>query len=217
MKKKKLTYFIVRNVISKELAAFVNEYFLLKRKVARKFFDTRYISPFTNEWGVWNDDQVPETYAHYADIAMEVLLDRLRPLMEKKTGLKLYPTYSYERIYKKGDILARHKDRYSCEFSTTMNLGGDEWPIYLEEDPKHGFKKKKEPYVHGNTSGKKIILKPGDMLIYSGCEMEHWREPFKGEYHTQVFLHYNDVKKDTALANKYDKRPHLGLPFYFRQ
>ena len=113
--------------------------------------------------------------------------------------------------------MARHKDRYSCEFSTTMNLGGDEWPIYLEEDPKHGFKKKKEPYVHGNTSGKKIILKPGDMLIYSGCEMEHWREPFKGEYHTQVFLHYNDVKKDTALANKYDKRPHLGLPFYFRQ
>ena len=26
---------------------------------------------------------------------------------------------------KKGDVLHRHKDRYSCEISTTVNLGGD--------------------------------------------------------------------------------------------
>ena len=52
--------------------------------------------------------------------------------MEKLTGLKLYPAYTYARIYKKGDdVLKRHKDRFSCEISTTMNLGGDDWPIYL--------------------------------------------------------------------------------------
>ena len=47
--------------------------------------------------------------------------------MEKETGLSLYPTYVYVRIYKKGDILHRHKDEFSCEISTTMNLGGDKW------------------------------------------------------------------------------------------
>ena len=51
--------------------------------------------------------------------------------MEKHTGLKLSETYSYARIYKKGDVLHRHKDRYSCEIST-LNLGGDDWPIYLD-------------------------------------------------------------------------------------
>jgi hypothetical protein len=52
--------------------------------------------------------------------------------MEKHTGIKLSETYSYARIYKEGDVLARHKDRYSCEISTTLNLGGEPWPIYLD-------------------------------------------------------------------------------------
>ena len=128
---KKNNYQVIKGCISKELADFVYNYFLLKRKVARKFFDTRYISPFTTEWGVWNDEQVPETYSHYADVAMETLLTKVQPVMEKKSGVKLIPTYSYARIYKTGDVLKRHKDRFSCEISTTLNLGGDEWPIFI--------------------------------------------------------------------------------------
>ena len=117
--------------------------------------------------------------------------------MEKHTGIKLSPTYSYARIYKEGDVLARHKDRYSCEISTTMNLGGDEWPIYLE------------PNI-------KVTLKPGDMLMYRGCDLEHWREPFEGENCGQVFLHYNDASGKDSEKNKYDGRPMIGLPSYFK-
>ena len=29
-------------------------------------------------------------------------------------------------------------------------------------------------------AGIKVDLKPGDMLLYSGCELEHWRDPFPG-------------------------------------
>ena len=29
-------------------------------------------------------------------------------------------------------ILKRHKDRPSCEISTTLNLGGDPWPIFID-------------------------------------------------------------------------------------
>ncbi len=58
--------------------------------------------------------------------------------MEKETSLKLNPNYSYARIYKKGDVLHKHKDRFSCEISTTMHLGGGCWPIYLEPDASLG-------------------------------------------------------------------------------
>ena len=199
-----MIYKIIKQAISKELAEFVYSYFLTKRKVARRFFDDRYISPFTTEFGVWNDEQIPETYSHYADVAMETLLEKLKPLMEKESGLKLNETYSYARIYKKGDELKRHKDRYSCEVSTTLNLGGDEWPIYLEPSGEEG------------KEGTKVILNQGDMLVYKGCDVEHWREKFEGENCGQVFLHYNDASDEKAEQNKYDGRPFLGLPAWFK-
>ena len=132
---------------------------------------------------------------------MECLLDKLVPVMEKNTGLKLVPTYSYARIYKKGDELLRHKDRKSCAVSATMFLGGDPWAIFIDPTGNRGAK------------GISVKQKPGDILIYSGCDLEHWREPLKGKSHCQVFLHYNE-KNSSEL--KYDKREHLGLPEYFR-
>ena len=198
-------YCVIKEAIPKQIAEFVYNYFLMKRQVARTFFDTRYISPFTTEFGVWNDEQVPNTYSHYADIAMETLLLRCLPIMEKTTKLKLYPAYSYGRVYKKGDILKRHKDRFSCEISTTMNLGGDNWSIYLE------------PSGQTDKKGIKVDLKPGDMLVYRGCDLEHWREKFKGKQSVQVFLHYNNQKTEGAKDNIFDRRLHLGLPNWFKR
>ena len=200
----KNNYKVIQQAISKELADFIYSYFLMKRKVARKMYDERYISQSNYDYGVWNDEQIPETYSHYADIAMETLLQNLQPKMEEETGLKLTPTYSYARIYKKGDILKRHKDRYSCEVSTTLNLGGDDWPIYLE------------PSGETDKEGVKVDMQPGDMLVYKGCDVEHWREEFTGENCGQVFLHYNDASDPKAEENKYDTRPFLGLPGWFK-
>ena len=202
---KKKKYTIIREAISKDLAVFIANYFLMKRQVAKTFFAKRYVSPFETIYGTFKDEQVPNTYSHYADIAMETLMLKCQPAMEKATGLKLNPAYTYARIYKKGDVLKRHKDRFSCEISTTMNLGGDPWPIYLEPSGKEGMK------------GVKIDLKPGDMLVYSGCELEHWREKFKGKECVQVFLHYNNRKTPGSKENMFDKRPHLGLPSWFKR
>ena len=201
---KKNKYKVLRGAISKELASFVYSYFIKKRRIARFLFDQKYISPFTEYWGIWNDEQVPNTYSHYADTVMETLLEALKVKMEKETGYKLNETYSYARIYKTADVLHRHKDRYSCEVSTTLNLGGDPWPIYLDPTGKKG------------QAGIKVELEPGDMLIYSGCDLEHWREEFKGKDCGQVFLHYNDAKKKTAKPNRFDRRPFLGLPAWYK-
>jgi len=148
---------------------------------------------------------------------METLLIALKPKMEKETGYKLNETYSYARLYKKGDTLHRHKDRFSCEISTTMNLGGDAWPIYLDPTGADNVIDEKKNLIKPNApKGIRVDLKPGDMLIYSGCELEHWRERFEGETCCQVFLHYNNAKLPAAEKNKYDQRPFLGLPEWFR-
>ena len=175
--------------------------FYLKDKVARTFFDTRYISPFTTEFGVWNDEQVPNTYSHYADIAMETLLIRTLPVMEKYTKLKLNPTYSYARIYKTGDILHRHKDRFSCEISTTLNLGGDPWPIHLEPKKNVGIPNGKKITVSSNNKGISINLKPGDMLVYKGMELEHWREEFQGDVTAHKYF-YTIIIKNLKMLIK---------------
>jgi hypothetical protein len=190
---------VIEKAISPDLADFCYTYFLNKRRVAQYLFDHKLINPYETMFGFWGDDQVPNTYSHYADIVFETILEALVPRMEKETNLKLVPTYSYARIYKNGDILKRHIDRFSCEISTTLNLGGDPWPIFLEPSGKK------------DRAGIKINLKPGDMLIYRGCDLEHWREPFTGQNCGQVFLHYNRKTKENEL-NKYDSRPMLGLP-----
>ena len=217
-------YSVVRNVIPKELAEFIFNYFLMKRQVAKTMFDAKYISPYEQAFGYFGDAQVPDTYSHYSDIVMETLLLKVKPIIEKETGLNVYENYSYARLYKKGDILHRHKDRFSCEISTTLNLGGDIWPIYIEPNHKKGkyIKQKKgydiytAKYISANTKGIEVILNPGDMLIYRGADLEHWRETFTGEECGQVFLHYNNSATKGSINNIYDQRPHLGLPSWFK-
>jgi hypothetical protein len=214
----KKKYIIAKNAISPEMADFIYKYFLLKRRVAETFFNEKFISPFTDYFGIWNDLQVPNTYSHYADIAMETLLVKVLPIMQKLTKLKLTPNYSYARIYKKGDILKRHKDRFSCEISTTLNLGGDPWPIYLDLTGSDNVIDEHKNIVKPNApKGIKVDLNPGDMLIYKGNQLEHWRESFEGDHCAQVFLHYNNVETEGSKDNLFDRRPHLGLPSWFKR
>ena len=124
-------YQVIKNAISYELANFVFNYFLLKRDAVEFMYKNNIIYD-NNMLGTWTDTQIPNTYSHYADPVMETLLVKVLPRMQQETGLDLIPTYSYARLYKNGDILHRHKDRPSCEISTTINLGGDPWPIFID-------------------------------------------------------------------------------------
>lgn len=199
MKKfKKDNFVVIKEALPLEIAEFLFHYFMLKREVAKKLKATNLMNEDDGLWGTWSDRQVPNTYSHYSDVAMETLLVDMTPTMEKHTGLTLLPNYSYGRIYKYGDILAKHTDRNSCEVSTTLHLGGDKWPIFLKS----------------KTKTHKVNLNKGDMLVYKGVLLEHWREPFEGKHHAQVFLHYNDAKKKKAI--KFDGREMLGLPVSFR-
>ena len=125
------------------------------------------------------DEQVPNSPAWSSDFMMDGLLSDLLPAVEAATALKVFPTYAYFRLYKKGATLGKHADRPACEISLTLCLGyraAEPWPIWITGP-------------NGNTA---ISLEAGDALLYRGMECAHWREPFDGDHQAQVFLHYVD-------------------------
>ena len=146
------------------------------------------------------DDTVPKTPCAYGDHVLDGLMQELCPAIEAHTGLALFPTYSYARIYKHGDTLAPHRDRPACEISISLNLGqtpDEPWALHLKGDT-------------GEAAA--AMLHPGDLLIYRGLDLTHWREPFAGQSMVQVFLHYVDQKGPHA-GEKFDSRPTLGSAF----
>ena len=209
---KKNKYQVLRNAISKDLAAFCYKYLQISAEADNWMLNNGVTHSGNKLVGNFNDPQVPNSYAKYADRVMETLLVDTIKVMQNKTGLRLVPTYSYCRLYRTGNILKRHKDRPSCEISTTLNLGGDPWPILIDPTGSDNvIDEYKNIHKPGAPKGVEVNLKPGDMLIYSGCELEHWREPFKGKLCGQVFLHYNHADGRFAKTNLYDKRPMLGI------
>ncbi len=206
-------YQVIRGALSKELANFIFNYMMLQRDAVDFMMKKNRVNPANPFIGNRVDQQIPGAYSKYADWVMETLLMYMIPIMKAKTGMELIPTYSYTRLYEKGHILHRHKDRPSCEISTTLHLGGNEWPIYLDPTGANNVMDERKNIIKpGAPKGVQVDLKVGDMLIYSGCELEHWREPFQGNICSQVFLHYNHTNGPFATTNLYDKRPILGIP-----
>ena len=211
-------YVLIKKFISKEQANYLYTYGIMRANRAATMARSKWPNYREELDGTFTDQQVPGTYSCYADTAMEALLLQGLDGMRKITGLNLAPTYSYWRLYKNGDVLKRHKDRPSCEVSTTLCLGYNNdnlkgkkkhwqlynWPMWVDKTGGYGNK------------GVPIHMEPGDMIVYRGCEIEHWREPFVGQNHAQVFLHYNNVDGPYGTNCVYDGRHALGLPSDFK-
>lgn len=133
------------------------------------------------------DQQIPTALAVMDhEIMFETLQERLWPAVERIAGEKLVPTYAYARLYSNGDELEKHTDRPACEVSVTLQLGRSHhyaWPIFMGD--------------------KRFDLGEGDAVVYSGCDVEHWRNKCDapdGYYSGQVFLHF--VRKDGIYATE---------------
>ncbi len=130
-----------------------------------------------NKFGKWDAGQTKSgVTSNYADPITDALLRAKIKRMNKETNLSCLPTYSFWRCYTWGDELKKHNDRPSCEISVTVHVGSDgtEWPIFIE--------------------GKPVELQPGDAVLYMGFDHDHWREKFRGDWYSQIFLHYVNAK-----------------------
>lgn len=176
---------VVKDFLDQDFVNFIQEYFFVRIK---------------SDQAVLGDEQAPNSYSFYSDPLMETILGSATDSLSKISGIKLSPTYSYTRLYGKNDELLIHRDRPSCEISATLTLGipaGEEiQPIYFSQD-----KDKSNPV--------EILLSPGDLCLYRGCDLYHWREPFNQQWYLQAFLHYVDSDGEYR-DHIYDKRSYLG-------
>jgi len=147
------------------------------------------------------DEQCPKSQAIHGTVTFDKLLEDLTPHFEQASGLKLFPTYSYARLYNSQDEeLKVHRDRPACEISATLTLDfeGDVWPIFMGAN-------------EDKSEATEVKMEIGDAVMYRGCDIYHWREAYKeGKWQAQVFLHYVDQNGPHAEW-KYDKRESLGL------
>lgn len=182
---KKYGFQVVKNFLEPDFVEFIQQYFFLRIKAGHS---------------VLGDEQAPNSYSFYGDPLMETILESSTESLSKISEFNLLPTYSYSRLYGMGDELVIHKDRPSCEISATISLGvpnNDISPIYFSQN-----EDKSNPI--------KILLEPGDLCLYRGCNLYHWREPFNQKWYLQSFLHY--VNADGEYKDHiYDKRNYLGI------
>jgi len=203
----------VENFIDTNMANFLYYYVILAAKRAHYVEELQGDKFNQNQYGTFTDKQAMGDYSKYGDLVFDTLLDISLEQINKLTNRELISTYSYYRLYTKDTELKRHKDRPSCEISTTLCLGYNISNVDLKKYPNWNwpmFVADKE----NTKDGLPIHMKPGDMIIYKGCEIDHWREPFLGVNHAQVFLHYNE--KDGKYNIPYDNRPLLGLSSDFK-
>jgi hypothetical protein len=186
----KLGYQIVRGAVSRQALDLLAVQFEMMK-------DCEYYQMGLSGEHRIGDNQVEQSYPKYAALCFEAFLVVMRDQVAAVTGKNLGPAYSYSRIYYKGASLARHHDRPSCQYSATVAIKNDQhpWEIYIQD-------------LKGKEVG--VALEEGDMLVYRGDQLDHWRHEFTEEKQIQTCIHYVDLDgeyKDFI----FDKRPMLGL------
>jgi len=177
-------YVVITGLLPAPRAAMVRDHLLQRAQAGTMTTDTSLGTP------------IP---AIYGDALIDNLMNALLPAVSYCTGLALYPTYSYARIYKAGDKLPPHRARRACEISLSLKLGQQPdtpWALCVEDSQKKAAA---------------ATLGPGDALVYRGIELTHWREPYQGEQLVQTFLHYVDQNGPNA-GQRFDGRSALGTP-----
>ena len=178
-------YVLIKNFLDPESVKVVSRYL---ENALRRY-------PENNQGGGDGDSS---KISYYADPLIEMILADKLAHVEEVTGFKLFPSYSFTRVYQKGEELKAHVDRPGCEISLTCHIAtvGKPWPIWMQTPG-------------GEPS--EYTLEPGDACVYKGCEIKHWREPATDtDINVQMMLHYVNQNGPNA-DHKFDRRPGLSL------
>ena len=120
----------------------------------------------------------------------DLLHQLLRPMHEQFCGVNLEPTFIYGiRSYLRGAGLVKHRDRIETHHISgiimvdkDLKCGchnreyGDDWPLDIQDH---------------NGIWQKVLLEPGEILLYESATCEHGREElFTGTYYRNFYVHY---------------------------
>ncbi|HWE30327.1 MAG TPA: hypothetical protein VHB97_20115 [Polyangia bacterium] len=132
-----------------------------------------------------SDVQVPLRSARYNEPLLRYYQRELAPFISRVQGAAFKPSFGYFASYRRGATLKKHTDRPQCALTASLLLDfaggsstGSAWPLYLE--------------LPASGDQVSIALDVGDAVLFRGCELPHYREPFDGERSASYFLHYVD-------------------------
>lgn len=191
----------IKEFLPKEVLTVVHNYCLLK---------------YQNPQFLNNDDQTQSFVGEHGDSLMEALMDLSTPVIEQNVGKKLWPTYTYFRIYDKGSDLKTHTDREACEYTVALCLALD--PTDKPYEIFIGDRDETSDYKYYNSDKElerlrvdyKFPMIQNNAVIFKGREKLHWREYCNHDHYMTVFLHYVD-QEGPYKEYKFDKRDRIGL------
>ena len=132
--------------------------------------------------------------------------------LNKEMDLTLVHTYSYTRKYERGSYLRAHADRPSCEISATLCLDyttddNEPWTIWVDnsknwvdqgqEDQDIIFQETLAIPIRKRKSIP-VKLEVGDLMLYQGPNVVHWRDNLLGKHSYHMFTHF--VNKETWMG-----------------
>lgn len=142
--------------------------------------------------------------------------------LKRHIDINLGITYAYSRKYERGAYLGSHLDRPSCEISATLCLDyksddNSPWPIWVRNDKNYIGAEAETVRVESQALSqrerkkngcKSLLLEPGDILLYQGPNIPHWRDYFLGDYSYHIFVHfYNRNSEMRKIEGFYHDRP----------
>lgn len=194
---------VIPNAISKDVCRLLAREFRMSRDLAmyanKQNPNLKHPSSKQHKYP-FEDEMVQNSFSWFSPLCFESLSDTLiKDIVENTLGEAVFPTYSYARIYYTGSEMFRHVDRSSSEFSISLCIDIDQtidpWPLEIETKDKKTVK---------------VFQNPGDLIMYKGNNLFHWRSKYLGKEHISAFMFYVRAlghKKEL----KYDTRPLLGM------
>lgn len=182
-------YFILKAVVSAETCDLLSEYALFRAKIKPNI--------------KFNIDPLDHVHREYGDPVFDLLLEKLTPRIEHSLGCAVWSSLSFYYVYTAGNALQPHKDRGSCEWVAGLCIGADPefktthntWPLILKIGDK----------------SEAIALEYGDILLFKGHDIEHWRNAFAGQWFVSAIFGFVEQNGPYAFL-KYDQRQALGKP-----
>ena len=206
-------YIVLRSVLSKETLEYINATWnSLKEEPFSKHFP--YVIGKHIDGSKW---ELPFAFTNFGSAPFgNYIHNKMHGVIEDQLGIGLVPTYYFSREYYTDAVLYAHRDRPSCEISATIAIDystpkDEPWAIWVKKDKNFSKNKLSAFEVSQSLSSaeradqncKEILLYPGDMMVYQGCNVIHWRDPFEGDFSRHIFIHF--VHKDGKIFKQYPK------------
>ena len=176
----------IQNFLKPELVEFLTNYIYLCKKVSETSNTNKYLE---------GDGQVSGAkFVTYGDIAIDSLLETYFPKIQEVWDKKLYPSFTYARIYGAGTGLDMHRDRIGSDVTCSVKLSGPPFPFVINGE--EGSAERPQHY----------IISQGDALVWKGNKYTHGHSDEISDEGLHLLLICTEYED-----HMYDKRKHLGL------